>query len=220
MHDAPIDPGTGDAGPVPPRLSGPSRAESRPGWVKVARVALAIALMPVALGLAAWPMLLAGGYRPHWMDSASMEPSIPEGMLLVLIFRRGIDPEVGSVCAVRIGSREGGAPLLKVRRVVAVAGDTVALDGGRLVRNGQTVSDDEHAITPGGVDPIPSVAGKEAVEVSRHDGSKVTLEAAGGAVVIPEGYVMVLPDDRSSIQSATEPWLIRKPEVYAEVFGH
>ena len=77
--------------------------DARPVWVRAARIALVVVLMPVALGLAAWPMLVAGGYRPYWMDSAAMGPAIPQGKLLLLIFHKEVEPEVGRAYAVRIG---------------------------------------------------------------------------------------------------------------------
>lgn len=194
--------------------------DARPVWVRAARIALVVVLMPAALGLAAWPMLVAGGYRPYWMDSAAMEPAIPQGKLLLLIFHKEIEPEVGRACAVRVGSREGGLPLLKVRRIVALEGDTVSLEDGHLRRNGELAAEGYAEITPGGVDPLPPSGGATPDRISLHDGSKVSVDVDEAGVTIPKGYVMTLPDDRSTIQSTMEPWLIEKQKIYAEVLGH
>lgn len=219
MLERPAEQPVGGGELASPPMTPRSQAESRPGWVKVARVTIAAMLMPVALCLAAWPLAVAGGYRLCWMDTGAMYPAIPEGKLMLLMFRTDIAPRVGKVYAVRVGTREGGTALLKVRRVVALEGDTVSLEDGRLVRNGRAAEEAYAHVTPGGVDPLPRSEADGPMRISLHDGSKATVEVVDGAVMIPEGYVMVLPDDRSTIRSTTEAWLIRRSDVYAEVLG-
>jgi signal peptidase I len=73
--------------------------------------------------------------EPFRIPSQSMEPTLRPGDQTLVVKRAGHDPARGELVAFH--SPRGGQILLK--RVVAVAGDTVGLEDGVLVVNGRPV---------------------------------------------------------------------------------
>jgi hypothetical protein len=204
----------------PPADEPGSVAEGRPTWVKAARVIAVVLLMPIALGLAAWPLFIAGGYRLHWTQTEGMAPSIRQGQLVLLVFSSDIEPEIGRVYAIRVGTERGGRSLLRLRRVVATEGDQVAVLDGRLVSRGEERPEPYGQITAGGMDLTAPDGGAEPRSLPGRGDTEVVVEVVGEEVVVPEGHVVALPDDRSKIHSRSIPWVIPVEDVYAEVFGH
>ncbi|WP_309124222.1 signal peptidase I [Arthrobacter sp.] len=104
--------------------------------------------------------------EPLWVSSSSMEPTVREGSI-VLLYRHG-DPVQGSLVAFH--NPAGTDTVLK--RVVAVGGQTVAIEDARLYIDGKAV-------------PEPFV------DHSRIDGTYF------GPVTVPDGHVFVLGDNRA-----------------------
>src|SRR6185295_11738955 len=73
--------------------------------------------------------------EPFRIPSQSMEPTLRPGDQTLVIKREGHNPKRGELVAFH--SPRGGEIMLK--RVVAVAGDTVGLEDGVLVVNGRQV---------------------------------------------------------------------------------
>jgi signal peptidase I len=98
----------------------------RPSGVAVG-VALLAALVLVRIFVA----------EPFRIPSQSMEPTLRPGDQALVVKREGHTPTRGELVAFH--SPRGGAIMLK--RVVAVAGDTVGLEDGVLVVNGRQVAE-------------------------------------------------------------------------------
>ncbi|OPZ27995.1 MAG: Signal peptidase I T [Lentisphaerae bacterium ADurb.BinA184] len=77
--------------------------------------------------------------RPMWIEGASMEPTYHDGgfVFCLLPRYRFADPATGDVVTVRLASSR----VMLLKRVVAVAGDTIEFRNGVLIRNGQPVSE-------------------------------------------------------------------------------
>ena len=110
---------------------GGSPGAARPRSSRLLRVGLgAMALLLVVRLFVAQPVLT---------DGHSMEPTLHDGDALVIdrISYRFTDPAIGDiVMAVTPDTRES-----VVKRVVAVGGDSIGIDDGVLVRNGQPVDE-------------------------------------------------------------------------------
>lgn len=119
----------------------------------------AVALLLVALRV--WVI------APLWVSSSSMEPTVSEGSI-VLLYRQG-EPAQGSL--VSFLNPSGAGTVLK--RVVAVGGQTVAIEDARLYIDGTAVSE-----------PF--------VDHSRIDGTYF------GPITVPAGHVFVMGDNRAA----------------------
>jgi signal peptidase I len=124
-------------------------------------IAAVLAVLAVLVVLRLWVL------EPLWVSSSSMEPTIPEGSV-VLLYRHA-EPVPGSL--VSFANPSGPGTMLK--RVVAVAGQTVAIEDARLVVDGAAV-------------PEPFV------DHSRIDGTYF------GPVTVPGGHVFVMGDNRAA----------------------
>jgi signal peptidase I len=127
------------------------------------RVAMVVVIVVVLFATRLW---VAEPVRVH---ESSMLPTLHDGDVLVIDrftyhFR---DPEVGEIVVAHISTT--GADVIK--RVVAVGGDTIGLDDGRLVRNGAVV-----------------------------DQSYAKLDQMGGyywgPITVPDGQVFLMGDNR------------------------
>ena len=98
-------------------------------WVRVAAVAVVAALF------------FAYVCRPMWIKGASMEPTYHDGSFVfcLLVRYRFADPAIGDVVTVRMP--QAGSRVMLLKRVVALAGDTVEFRQGVLYRNGQPVDE-------------------------------------------------------------------------------
>lgn len=124
-------------------------------------VVAVLAVLAVLVLLRLWVL------EPLWVSSSSMEPTIPEGSV-VLLYRHA-EPVPGSL--VSFANPSGTGTVLK--RVVAVGGQTVAIEDARLVVDGAAV-------------PEPFV------DHSRIDGTYF------GPVTVPDGHVFVMGDNRAA----------------------
>jgi signal peptidase I len=124
--------------------------------------------------------------EPLWVASPSMEPTIPEGSV-VLLYRQG-EPAEGSLVSFR--NPDGSGTVLK--RVVAVGGQTVAIEDARLYIDGAEVTE-----------PY--------VEHSRIDGTYF------GPVTVPAGHVFLLGDNRAASIDSREFGPLPLEEVEATV---
>jgi signal peptidase I len=103
------------------------------------------------------------------VDGDSMQPTLEHGDRLLMTKRHPL-PERGDIVVFRMQERDGSIGGV-IKRVVAVAGDSVESRGGLVVVNG--VEEDPSAIIRDPRDP-----------------------AYSGPIVIPEGTVYVLGDNR------------------------
>lgn len=104
--------------------------------------------------------------EPFWVASSSMEPTVSEGSI-VLLYRHG-EPTQGSLVAFQ--NPVGTDTVLK--RVVAVEGQTVAIEDARLYIDGTEV-----------LEPF--------VDHSRIDGTYF------GPMTVPKGHLFVMGDNRA-----------------------
>lgn len=123
----------------------------------------------------------------------SMAPTIAAGDVVVIdrLTYRFRDPRIGEM-VVTEDPRSGVAI---VKRVVAVGGDSVGIEDGRLVRNGAPVPD-PHA------------------DNSMMDGY------FHGPVVVPQGEVFLLGDNRDTSIDSRAFGTVPVDEVHGRVFGH
>lgn len=135
------------------------RSRARRSQHRPLAVFVAAAFLLVALRL--WVI------EPLWVSSASMEPTVPEGSI-VLLYRHG-EPVEGSL--VSFENPSGSGTVLK--RVVAVGGQTVAIEDARLYIDGTAVSE-----------PF--------VDHSRIDGTYF------GPITVPAGHVFLMGDNRAA----------------------
>jgi signal peptidase I len=77
---------------------------------------------------------------PMWIDGKSMEPTYSDGSFL-FCWRPaswfGRKPDRGDVVVIRFA----GVRVMMLKRVVAVAGETVEFRGGKLLVNGETIAE-------------------------------------------------------------------------------
>jgi signal peptidase I len=156
-----------------------------------------VALVAIALFLAL--TVQAYAVKPYRIPSGSMEPTLAIGQRVIvdrITHRLGSSPHVGDIevfnppvgadeelCGVH-GQGEGtpmpcSRPPAKksgetfIKRVVAVGGDTIAIRGGHVIRNGQRASEPFAARCDGGGDcNFPH------------------------AITVPKGYVFMMGDNR------------------------
>lgn len=108
--------------------------------------------------------------QPTRVDGTSMEPTLHSGQRLVIekVTLHFNDPAHGEVVVLKVPGRDGDA---LIKRVVATAGDVVAIRNGRVYLNGEALAEPYLAqFTPG---DLPST-------------------------VVPEGYLFVLGDNRGA----------------------
>lgn len=127
--------------------------------------------------------------EPLWVSSSSMEPTIAEGSI-VLLYRQG-EPATGSM--VSFANPAGPGTVLK--RVVAVGGQTVAIEDARLYVDGTAV-------------PEPFV------DPSRIDGTYF------GPVTVPAGHVFVMGDNRAGSIDSREFGPLPLDDIQATVIWH
>ena len=170
-----------------------------PSWQSVAAaitVAAAFSLVPpdrrAMLRLEPYAM----GLDPYGMTTDSMAPQIEAGSI-TLANRRVYGwraPASGEL--VVFFKTVGGIDVAVLRRVVGVAGDTVAVRGGRLAVNGAEVAREQlEAAATGAVvrETLPSGATYEVIELDA-GGPNDEVEAA----TVPTGHVYVLADHRDT----------------------
>lgn len=119
--------------------------------------------------------------------SGSMAPTVPAHALLVVDHR---DSPVGRRDVVTVSAAVTGVEMVK--RVVAVAGETVAVEDGRLVVDGRAVC--ERDVDPGHEDGVWF-----------------------GPVTVPAGSVFLLGDDRASSVDSREFGAVPRTEVTGRV---
>lgn len=179
---------------------------------------LRVEATPVLVMLA---LLLAArsSFANHYqVPSGSMQPTLQPGDRVVVDMRAyglripftGIEltthgePAPGDVVVFK--SPGDGTRLIK--RVVAVAGQTVALEEGRLWIDGR-----------------PLQAGDAADDEERFDGKRVRLDLGDGggpdiaAQVIPEGMALVLGDHRGRSADGRQFGLVRSRDLYAKALA-
>jgi signal peptidase I len=130
--------------------------------------------------------------EPVTVRSDSMAPGIRDGDVLVVdkLTYRFRNPHVGEI-VVTIDPRSAE---MIVKRVVAVGGDSVGLDAGRLIRNDQIVGDDR-------------------VE-GNLDGTYF------GPVIVPPGHVFVLGDDRELSTDSRAFGTLHVDQIEGRIVGH
>lgn len=137
-------------------------AQARPAQpVRSHPIRVFLILVLVVLAVRLWV------FEPYWVSSSSMEPTVPEGSV-VLLYRLG-EAEQGSLVAFR-NPTDAGTTL---KRVIAVGGQTVAIEDAKLLVDGEEV-----------IEPF--------VDRSRIDGTYF------GPITVPEGHLFVMGDNRDT----------------------
>ena len=129
-------------------------------WPRYRSLAGLIAVVLLLVGLRLWVI------EPLWVSSPSMEPTVPEGSIVVL-YRHG-EPAPGALVSFRNPSEAGTV----LKRVVAVSGQSVAIEDALLYIDGVPVSEPfvDHALIDG---------------------------TYFGPVTVPPGHVFVMGDNRA-----------------------
>ena len=92
----------------------------------------ALLLIPFLLLLGVFTLLVVVG-RPYVVNGSSMYPTLHDGdRVFVVPYRGNTSPDRGDVVVLK---NVGGTGDLLIKRAVALAGDRVALGGGRVVVN-------------------------------------------------------------------------------------
>ncbi len=201
--------------PEDPSIDQPTATPPRPRWLTITRRVVAIALLPVAVGFAAWPVVLLGGYRGHFVLDDGMEPAFRKGSMVILRYRVDLAPEPGKPYGIRIGAAP--AQITRVRRVVALPGDRVRLESGRAIVNGEALVEPYVAGEEG-----PSLPDQDAQRAGvwrrvRADGATVDVPVENGDLVLPESLCLALPDDRKELLDPSEYLVLPTESVAAEV---
>lgn len=103
----------------------------RPWWTRWYAILLAlIAVDAACLGLAS---LTHRFYKPYYIPSEGMAPTLIKGDRLVARMGSLGIPERGDVIILRVGAHD------YVKRVAGLPGDTIGMEGGRVVLNGREV---------------------------------------------------------------------------------
>lgn len=192
----------------PEQLSQSATSTPRPLLVRVARIALAVVLMPFPLLLLAFPIAFFAGYRLHKVEDSIMAPAYPRGSYVVLAFGPDIDIVRGRVYGVRLGSTSYG-PVIALRRVVAVPGDEARIDRGRVWVNG-TMADEPYVATDSRDLKWP--------RPEAPNGS-TTEQTPPPSAVVPEGEVLVMGDRRDLAMALGEPRSVALADLVANVVG-
>ncbi|MGD8328975.1 MAG: signal peptidase I [Acidobacteriota bacterium] len=111
-------------------------------------------------------------------------------------------PERGEI--VVFDSPESGVRLIK--RVVAVAGDVVQVEGGKLTINGQSMESKTAADL--------EIFGERQAQLNLRDGGGPDMEPT----VIPDGKVMVMGDNRGNSRDSRAFGFIPKDAIYGHAF--
>lgn len=91
-------------------------------------------LIPLGILLTIFILLVFVG-KPYIVHGSSMEPSLHEGdRVFVVAYRLNTEPDRGDVVVLK---KITGSPDLLIKRVVAIAGDTITRKQGSLVVNGK-----------------------------------------------------------------------------------
>jgi signal peptidase I len=140
--------------------SGPATAAPAPRSSK--RLVIGVVLLGLFFGLKAWVV------EPAFVSQVSMRPTLDDGNVLVIdklsyLFR---DPKVGEIVTARLPDTGESV----VKRVVAVAGDSIGFYDGAMLLNDQSV-DDSYAVR------------------------KDMQGYFWGPITVPEGHVFLLGDN-------------------------
>jgi signal peptidase I len=144
---------------------GASGRSGRKPHSSVGRAVLLIAVGVVVLVVALYALVL----RLYTNEGGSMEPTLSNGQRFVV--NRLADPEINDVVVATVASGSGTRQVVK--RVVAVAGDTVAYVNCVVVRNGVQVKES--------FAPSSDRGGEELVQMT-----------------VPPGHVLLLGDNRGA----------------------
>lgn len=159
------------------------RERPTPAWSRWYAVVPA-ALLLIAINAA--PPEIAASIRNFSIPSESMLPSLRVGDRLVAQ-RRHLGPlATGQVFV--LATRDGE---VRIGRLVATAGQSVALRSGRVIIDGQPVSTQPTADAMVWREQLPGEAGSHLI---RDEG--VTLGDEFGPVTVPPGHLFILGDNR------------------------
>jgi len=153
-----------------------------------------------------WHRAVANQIQQHWIGayqipSDAMYPTILPGDFVLASMRRGHFPHQNDLVVYESPTGNGG---LQIKRVVGLPGDTLAMHGGSLIRNGVTVAEPFTTLLASQGDDRPDLEGGVTWQIKH----LVNRPARGtvyrpdmrnwGPVVIPRDSVFVLGDNRDA----------------------
>ena len=172
-------------------------AQSRRRW-RIGAMAVLCAAILAGLAAARWLVALAA------LRTDAMSGALRAGDVALCLRADAPAPlpkvELKRGDLALVGYSDNGFKRQTIRRVIALAGDEVSVDGeGRVTLNGAALEEPYAAYgrwrraadEPGGALENPFASGEEAASGPRP-------EASGYAVAVPEGRLFVLCDDRSN----------------------
>jgi len=181
-----------------------ARRPRRRWWLRwpVLAAALLVGLIPLGLIVG-----LAAGYKPFYIASEAMEPTLRKGDGIIVLMQAPSGLKRGDVVLV-----DGPNDSVYVKRLAALPGDRIALDQGIVVVNGKRL--EQQNVGEGLVDSGPL---KEKVQIlsERFDGESEPHRIFDtgffpdvddfGETLVEPGHVFVLGDNRDKSADSRVP---------------
>jgi len=170
---------------------------------------------PIVAGVALVLCIFALAYmRPYEVPSGSMEPTLmEEDRIATLLFQGKVPgPGRGDVVILKHPDETGHWELL-VKRVVAVPGDRLKIEGGSLYRNGDRV--DEPYVDAPMVDTWPTPTWVRDARLSQ----SYPMEFDRWGFVVPDGCVFVLGDNRNLSEDSRDWGPVPNSDLIGRVIG-
>ena len=172
-----------------------ARSPRRRWWLRRPVIALVLLVGLIPLGLI---LGRAAGYKPFYIPSEAMEPTLRKGDRIIGLMRAPAELKRGDVILF-----DGPNGSIYVKRLAALPGDRIAMDQGVVVVNGKRV---EQIFAGEGLVPDGPVKAKVEIYAERFDGESEPHRIFDTGFVpnvddfeetlVEPGHVFVLGDNR------------------------
>jgi signal peptidase I len=154
-----------------------------------------VGALPVALLLGAVPLVKAHVLEPFRSPTGTMQPTLVPGDRF-LVDKRRRPLRRGDVVVFRVPPNLSLGHDLRVKRAVALAGDTVELRAGTLIVNGLAAA--ARPLGPAPLDAATSQEWEETLDGRRYRVLRLAQgkRASFGPVTVPAGHFFMLGDNR------------------------